>query len=290
MIKTVIVRLAGGLGNQLFQLAALMKAGEIIGPGIPRLIIDTRSLGTYRQARELSIGFALKYFPEISINSDGLIERSLVSSRIAKVFEFRCANVAMCSTANGIQKYVNSRCAFVLLDGYFQDKRILFNELERKRLHNALRLDYSDMLNRCKGDQQATAIHIRRGDYVSNNSAAKIFRSLPLDYYRKALTMVPHTTLTFVFCDDAKISEKFATEIGGIDVRSLGLSLTEEFVLMSNCDNIIAANSTFSWWAAFLSIDLNRVVICPRNWYRDSRRNGAESLLISEFSYFDNCE
>lgn len=119
-----------------------------------------------------------------------------------------------------------------------------------------------------------TSVHIRRGDYVN------LGMCLGMEYYRKAIDTIksfaPSTNL-LVFSDDINWARDNLSTLG-IEAdyfdNEYGISDIEEFFLMSKCDNHIVANSTFSWWAAYLHAGAENVVICPSNWLFDSAPEG----------------
>ncbi len=104
------------------------------------------------------------------------------------------------------------------------------------------------------------AIHIRRGDYVNNPFYVQLWLT---DYYDKAMAEFPDATF-LVFSDDIKwckerfVGERFEFSEGNDEVTDLNL--------MAGCKGIIMANSSFSWWAGFLS---KGKVIAPKAWYAD---------------------
>ncbi len=115
------------------------------------------------------------------------------------------------------------------------------------------------MMHDCR-QENSVAIHIRRGDYpdewrVDNN------------YYIQAVSMIdaripdPHY---YIFCEDSEFADAFASRIRNATiVSSTGLSDQEEFYIMSSCKNKIIANSTYSWWAAYLDTSGDGIVIAP---------------------------
>ena len=104
------------------------------------------------------------------------------------------------------------------------------------------------------------ALHIRRGDYVSNPNHP----SQPILYYQRALEMLPDLDV-IVFSDDAewcKQQEIFSSDRFSI---SEGNTTDADLCLMSMCQYHIIANSSFSWWGAWLA--KSKKVIAPKNWF-----------------------
>lgn len=126
------------------------------------------------------------------------------------------------------------------------------------------------------GFKDVTAIHFRRGDYLDSDFHANLCRT---DYYEKAIKLFPSTEQFLVFCKDNQNTKQdvddrewvtrymdthaherwsFATSI---------LTETQDLNLMASCKNVIMANSSFSWWAAFLG--KHKMVVCPKTWFAD---------------------
>ena len=105
-----------------------------------------------------------------------------------------------------------------------------------------------------------TSVHVRRTDYVNNPGYAQ----LGVDYYKKALEWVDGDAL--VFTDDLLWCRK---HFQGFEIRK-GPEPDDLFT-MASCDNNIIANSTFSWWGAYLNQNENKIVIAPRQWVGDGR-------------------
>lgn len=125
------------------------------------------------------------------------------------------------------------------------------------------------------------ALHIRRGDYLA---ATHFHVDLSTtDYYQKAIALFPDKKF-LVFCKDNQSKEQdasdrewcyeFLTELLGKmgDRWSFAAngSETDDMNLMAACKGHIMANSTFSWWAAYLNSNFDRQIVCPKTWYVDS--------------------
>jgi hypothetical protein len=118
---------------------------------------------------------------------------------------------------------------------------------------------------------ESVSIHIRRGDYVSNPVVNQIHGTCPLDYYYKAIDTItrkienPHF---FIFTDDPVwVQENFKIPYTATIVRRDDQKDYEDLILMSSCKNHIIANSSFSWWGAWLNPRKDKLVISPAKWY-----------------------
>lgn len=126
------------------------------------------------------------------------------------------------------------------------------------------------------------SVHIRRGDYVSSKSVQDTIGVLPLLYYESAQRHInsqiknPHY---FIFSDDVEWVEKNMHIENAIYVsRSKNLKDYEEMYLMSMCSNNIVANSSFSWWAAWLNQNPGKIVIAPEKWFNDPAQNTTDLI------------
>jgi len=118
------------------------------------------------------------------------------------------------------------------------------------------------------------AIHIRGGDYIRNKETSKFHGILSSDYYKKAIKIFMEKlkgSKFFVFTDDAEYANTILNElkINYVLVDQYNLADYEELILMSNFKNFIIANSSFSWWGAWLSDYEDKIVIAPSVWFTD---------------------
>lgn len=107
------------------------------------------------------------------------------------------------------------------------------------------------------------AIHVRRGDYVNNPFYVDLTST---DYYTRAMKMFPIGTKFLVFSDDIEWCKTYF--VGNEFEFSENENELDDMSLMADCKAIIIANSSFSWWGAFLG-DKNKKVIAPKAWYTD---------------------
>ena len=132
--------------------------------------------------------------------------------------------------------------------------------------------------------ENTVSIHIRRDDYVSNDAANKLMGLLPLTYYEKAIKILEdrfHRLSIFVFSDDIdwvknnlKVPEREMQKI--FFVEGDNHEDYEDMYLMSRCRHHIIANSTFSWWGAWLGEIEDSVIIAPINWFKDNVKDASD--------------
>jgi hypothetical protein len=130
------------------------------------------------------------------------------------------------------------------------------------------------------GDSNSVGIHIRRGDYVSSRSASSYHGALSLDYYRRALQLCLGSLgdiKLFLFTDDVDWCANNIS-FGSVNLSFVSLDGSsgdwEDLWVMSHCRHHIIANSSFSWWSAWIAdhrfSDKNRFVCAPSNWFASS--------------------
>ena len=131
---------------------------------------------------------------------------------------------------------------------------------------------YSEILN-----GETCSIHVRRGDYLGLNGHHPV---CDLEYYNKSINLFDKNTKFLVFSDDIKwCQENFKGE------NFIFISGNRDFIdiwLMSLCQNNIIANSTFSWWGAWLNQNINKKVIAPSKWFGPLKINHNTQDLIPE--------
>lgn len=125
---------------------------------------------------------------------------------------------------------------------------------------------------------RTVAVHVRRGDYLNNKS---LIEACSLDYYKKAIAKIERVVkdpIYIIFSNDmnwCKSNFEF-TNVEYVDWNEGKLAF-RDMQLMSLCDNNIIANSTFSWWGAYLNRNKNKTVLAPRYWI-----NGKAKDLIPD--------
>lgn len=144
------------------------------------------------------------------------------------------------------------------LSGYFQSYKYFDNykEIIKELLTPNIKFENSDNV----------AVHVRRGDYLN---FPHVFRIMGMDYYNRAMSLFPNRIFS-IFSDDIKwCIDNFRGD--NIIFIQPGNDIEDFSYMMSHKDFIIS-NSTFSWWAAYLCKDENKVVVSPKSWFLTESR------------------
>jgi hypothetical protein len=125
------------------------------------------------------------------------------------------------------------------------------------------------------GDSVAVSLHVRRGDYVTSEITSQYHGTCGAEYYYKAEQLLRDRLgrfILFVFSDEpawAEANLRFASST--VFVRHNGPDQHhEDMRLMSMCKHHIIANSTFSWWGAWLCQNPEKIIVAPKNWFREA--------------------
>lgn len=254
-----IVQMIGGIGNQMFQYALYRKFIEM---GIHTKYEHLRTSQYHN-------GFVLDKVFNIVENPISNLSESDSMSRFQEntwpKFNPEILNkrdIYLCGNWQNI--------------GYFPDENIL-----RKDLSFKIDLDEKnkEILNQIK-ETNSVSIHIRKGDYSS--MPHYFFQADWMNYYGLAISQIikkNNSKLSFfIFSDDIEWAKKNILVGNKIFVEgNKGFDSWKDMMLMSECKHNITANSTFSWWAAWLNKNPEKLITTPNKWFLD----GTNSNLIT---------
>lgn len=251
-----IVKFKGGLGNQMFQYAfmeALRHKGREVAADLQ--YYDLNDTDTDRP-------FILnQIFNNISLGEWKENDRSMLQKFIEKQY---CI----------FQPEVFSASDRIYL-GYWQSEKYfkdISEQIQKKYLFhvNDLRLSaFGDDL------QKSTfSIHVRRGDYLINDFCSQLYGGIcTMNYYQNAMNYIEEhieKPRFLVFTDDVKwVTEQFNSYPNVMIFNRNGFDSYEDWYdmyLMTRCRGNIIANSSFSWWGAWLNSNYNKIVIAPKTW------------------------
>ena len=159
------------------------------------------------------------------------------------------------------------------LDGYWQSPKFFeeIREILIKDLTLANPSSSAEILQTKIQQTNSVAIHVRRGDYIKNPIVLKEFGICSDQYYTKAVKHILKNvddSLFFVFSDDINwVKENIALPNSTVYIDDPNLTDVEELILMSKCKHNIIANSSFSWWGAWLNTNANKIAIAPTPWF-----------------------
>lgn len=247
------VYLQGGLGNQMFQYAAGLSA-----------------LKEYSQFTNLKLDTSFYQNQKRKVIVNGLTGRGydldLLSIKYNQVEE---------TPERG-----------TMLKGWFQNLEDFENVVEEIKEQFKFSISFSEGIQSLKEEieskENSVSIHVRRGDFVTNPTARAHNEHMNSEYYNNAMDILEKTygDLTYyVFSEDTDWckenirNEKY--EVVFVDQDYSGERDTGHMYLMQSCNNHIIANSTFSWWSAFLAN--SKITIGPKKWFING--TGSEIML-----------
>lgn len=287
MITTVI---CGGLGNQLFQYASAYALSKRLNQ---KLALDIsffpkQTLRGYKLDK-LSIESGVITDPKISfgmkVYKNRYINQLVRRSKKLKKIELGNNTTYLVELAGSFVPYffkIDAKNIF--MNGYFQCEDYFKNN--RTDILKAFtpayepEEEYLTVLKQIK-DSNSVAMHIRHGDF-SKGDRTTYHYILGADYYRRAIEYVNERIkkpVFFCFSDDIEWVKKNIGEAEEFRFVSLSTAHADidEMMLMKNCKHIIAANSTFSWWAAWLNENDDVIRIVPE------KRYGPEKMIPSDW-------
>lgn len=257
--KLILVRLAGGLGNQIFQLsAALLLAKKI---GINKISIDLSGLQKYEAKHKNELVYFFD-FKNIEIN---YVRNRIIDFRIPKILPFKLPFYPFISDKNFQWALKNPNKQLMILDGYFQDC------LSQEDFNTQIKILKEVFLpSKYEENESSCIIHIRGGDFV------KLGWNVisPKEYYINAIKIMidEYKKNDFkIVTDDRKYAESILKEIN-INYEFIGDSIYDDFYLIGKYKYRILSSSTFSMWASALSNNENSVVISPEYWTPNNPR------------------
>lgn len=293
----IIVRLTGGLGNQMFQYAA---ARNLAYSRNTILKLDTTFLDGDNgncTPRSYMLGhFAIEASVASFREVDDIVgeDKNIFSSAASQFWR------AIKFTGTTHRLYNEGNFCFdpavldlpdnTYLAGYWQSERYFLNirDIIKREFTLNIPLDtenngVADLIN----TTNSVSLHVRRGDFVSDAEVNRVHGVCTSDYYRRSIEKIADLSgeiHLFIFSDDpAWVSENYDFPWPTTVVKRN--SSTEAHIdlwLMTLCRHHIIANSTFSWWGAWLSNGSDKVVIAPERWFNDPSLD-ARDLIPSDW-------
>ncbi len=279
----VVVGLSGGLGNQIFQYAAGRSLAVRLGSP---LVLDLSWFGSKRDRQFALAPFCIEAVQRAQCSWLPAGGQAMIS-RLSRRWLPRIMNVPVWREPHF--HYSTEFAALskpVFLEGYWQSERY-FREIRTLLLQEfTLRVPLppacARLLEEIRGCD-AICVHVRRGDYLSNPVAAKVHGTCSENYYYAGVGELcqglaqPHC---FVFSDDSawvQASLAFDCPMTVVDVNG-PLDAHLDLALMSACSHFLIANSSLSWWGAWLGERPGKKVIAPNQWFLTSDKDTQDLL------------
>jgi hypothetical protein len=285
----IITRLSGGLGNQFFQYALGRRLS--MDRGVP-LYFDLSALQAKKSYRKYELDhFQIKGNPATEEEIKKFHENSEINflHKLSSLFRgqlsyFQQKNVieqSPCFDPNILKVY-----SHVSLYGYWQSEKYFFDIrpvlLSELKIKERLDDENQKMLDKIQ-KTNSVSLHIRRGDYVNDSRTNQVHGVLPLDYYRQAMQVIeknidsPHY---YLFSDDISWARQNMNDMKNITFVDHNDPEYARFdlELMRACKYHITANSSFSWWAAWLNDYSHKLVIAPKKWFADASRDNHDLI------------
>lgn len=259
----IIVRILGGLGNQMFQYAyakALQDKGHHVKLDISKFKKYTLHGGYHLDSFKIDL--------EIANSLSSILGKLGIKKSIKE------KNLLF-------DENLKSLKGNEYLKGYFQTEKY-FTEirkilLDQFTIKSELSISTKNISKKIKTKENTCSLHIRRGDYISDKKANNVHGTCDLIYYENAMKLINEkykNTHFFIFSDDiswAKENLKIENSIY-IDHKTIP---HEDIYLMSLCKHNITANSSFSWWGAWLNKNDSKTIIAPKQWFVDKENEVA---------------
>lgn len=274
----ILVELNGGLGNQLFQYAAGLSLA--LHHNVP-LKVNPSSFSQPDVITGTQRHFELNNFEDTpAIATQPEIQRFLhmpaIRTFYEKLFPFHKRSIYKEKAITFDPHFYNSR-KNVYLKGNRQSEKYFIKHSEvirdKFRLKASVVQPVEDYALQMR-NSGSVAIHIRRGDYLTN-IAMDVLGLIPLEHYKNAFEYLKKRTeinKAYIFSDDIEWVKANLHLDGGTEYVSgeRTSSAIEDFYLISQCKHQVIANSTFSWWAAWLNPNPGKIVIAPKKWYNNA--------------------
>jgi len=286
----IFFNLAGGLGNQMFQYACAKSISLDFDLNVS-FCIDSFNVAVNHNGYELERVFGLKLIASKRHDLRSLLGwqanyqiRKLIVGSSLRILQSRQLIV---EPSFNYWPLLKSKVKDnVFFHGYWQSPLYFEHHSETIRSEFSFKGSF-DLLNKDFAEKisqtNSIGVHVRRGDYLKNKKALEFHGFIGLSYYLDAfkLMLIKYPdAVFFIFSDDTSwVDDNLKTIYPELIVvnHNYGNSSFLDMQLMSMCSHNIIANSTFSWWAAWLNNNKNKTVIAPKQWFANGMSN--ETLI-----------
>lgn len=275
IIFMIIIKIQGGLGNQLFQYAF---GRTIERKYAKKVAYDISSYGAVKKNTPRAYHLDKFNTPVTIATKEEILnckypfgsfsKITYIIKKLSNKLFFKRYHISF--EPEFLESIKNTDSAY--LEGYWQSFRYIEPALPDLKKEVTLKVPPSAAFEVLKAEisqSDSVAIHIRRGDYVQGGVDLQV---LDIVYYKNAMNLVSQKiedAKYYIFTDDAvwaKENLNFLEREKITYVSDFTLADYEELVLIAQCKHVIVANSSFSWWGAMLNQNKNAMIICPKDW------------------------
>jgi len=271
-----MVRIQGGLGNQMFQYA---MARSLSLQMRTELFLDTwdYEMDTFRKYELERFNISARYLSKRRRDWEGQLQRRRYAplKLLLQAIQSPLGSKHIVDIERGFDERLGKTNGNVYLNGFWQSERYFSGIRELLLREFTFKAAPNHENAKCLSNivsQNSVCVHIRRGDYITTPHGQNKHGVCPLDYYHKAIAYIQDRLINpafYIFSDDpAWVSLSFP-QLNPMTIVSHNVEKndSEDLRLMMNCKHFIIANSSFSWWGAWLGQFPNKTVIAPRRWY-----------------------
>lgn len=273
--KSVIIKMNGGLGNQMFQWA------------VGRMIETTTDFDVYLDMSYFKKGYARPYQLNVFKCEPKFVDDIGTKIKLGLIWAFRdflhwektFGYTLYSEKSFNFDPGINKITEKTYIEGFFQ------SELYFKNIENLIREDFkfvtipneenNKTISKIMRGGPSISLHVRRGDYVTKEKNQEIYAQCSIDYYNRAVEHIAKTLdeepVLYIFSDDmpwTRRNLKFPYKCIYVG-HNKGKNSYEDMRLMTYCNHNIIANSSFSWWGAWLNENPTKIVVAPKKWFND---------------------
>lgn len=281
----IISKILGGMGNQMFQYAAGRSLAHLNNT---QLKLDVTGFNKYKLRN-----FDLQSLhADCRFASDNEIRNLLPSHNLEKALQYLSPKKKRTYYREKYFHFDETMLQFgpnVYIKGYFQSEKYFLPIKEIVQKEFTFKDEYIEKVKVFSGETRSVnsvSVHIRRGDMKNDPVMAERHGVMPLAYYQKSIEIIRSKTSAphfYFFSDDINWArENFKGADASFVSGEISKTHFEDLYLMSQCRHNIIANSSFSWWAAWLNTNPDKIVIAPNKWFNSGPQD-TEDLIPSNW-------
>lgn len=286
----IVIEASGGLGNQMFQYA-LYKKLESMNKDVA---FDTSFFRSKQKLRELEIGVFDVQYKSITDTEAAYIRGYGYQDTIIDKIKYKLKPSKYTSYVDTIESYQPKvlemdnvyLCGYWQSEKYFKDIRHII--LEEFTFPVEVRKRTQELCEQMKREN-SVSIHVRRSDYLTEQNA-KVYGNICTEkYYENAIAYIEiqiENPYYYVFTDDLEWARGyFSGNNYTIVDQNRGKDSYADMYLMSQCKHNIIANSSFSWWGAWLNQNPDKQVLAPKKWFHNHDK---EEIVCQDWIRIEN--